>query len=74
MSRPAPCRACSIGQRLSTLSFAVFAVLLSLAANDPAETPTRAVVLALCAALSGIAVFRFGIAALVARVLQVRRD
>jgi hypothetical protein len=59
-----PCRLCAAGQRLSTLSFAIFAAALVMAAMDPDETPLRQAVLALCAALSGLAVFRFPIARL----------
>lgn len=72
MPRQTQCRACTLGQRLSTLTFAVFAVLLALASSDPDETPLRQGLLMACAALTGIAVFRFGVARLLARVLQPR--
>ncbi len=61
-----PCRICQTGQRISTASFAFFAVGLLMAAMDPAETPLRQAVLSLCAVLSGLAAARFPIARLVA--------
>jgi hypothetical protein len=67
------CRSCAQGQRLSTLTFAVFAALLAGAALDPGETPARQAALGLCAALAGLAVFRHAIARAVARNLQRRR-
>lgn len=72
-----PCTLCQQGQRLSTLTFAIFAVLLSLAAMDPAETDLRQSALAICAGLSWLAVFRFAIAGAVTRLarrLQPRRQ
>lgn len=67
---PQPCRLCQKGQRLATLTFALFAVLLGLAALDPADTLLRRSLFAVCAGLSALAVFRFVIAAIVARHLQ----
>ena len=61
---PKPCLICQTGQRLSTLAFAVFAIGLFVASNDPEETPIRQSLMMLCAALSGLAVFRFPIARL----------
>lgn len=69
----AECRACTHGQRLSTLTFAVFAALLAGAALDPAETPLRQAVLGLCAGLAALAAVRHGVARLVARHLQQAR-
>lgn len=66
------CRVCAAGQRLSTLAFAIFAAALTLAAMDPEETALRQAVLALCAGLSGLAVFRFPVARLVRRVTPGR--
>ena len=74
------CRVCAAGQRISTVVFAVFAVALAFAAMDPAETPLRQALLAGCAALSGVAVFRFPIARLAGwlmprrPVARTRRD
>jgi hypothetical protein len=62
-----PCRICETGQRISTLTFAVFALALAVAATDPAESILRQIALILCAGLSGLAVFRFQIARIVAR-------
>jgi hypothetical protein len=71
-SSSAPCRLCAAGQRISTLTFAIFAVALAVAALNPEETPLRQGGLALCAALSGLAVFRFPVARLAA-ALRPRR-
>lgn len=60
-----PCRLCQSGQRLSTLTFAIFAAGLAAASLDPAQGAGRQAVLALCAGLSALAVFRFAIARLV---------
>jgi hypothetical protein len=68
-----PCTLCQQGQRLSTLTFAIFAVLLALAAMDPDETALRRGALALCAGLSGLAVFRFAVAASLTRALRLAR-
>lgn len=69
----AECRACAHGQRLSTLTFAVFAALLAGAALDPAETSLRQALLGFCAGLAALAAIRHVIAGLVARQLQHRR-
>ena len=68
-----PCRICQTGQRISTVVFGVFACALSAAAADPDETPARQLILALCAAMSGLAVFRFPIARMVQWRLVRRR-
>lgn len=67
---PEPCRLCQQGRRITTLTFALFAVLLSLAALDPEKTLLYRSLMYVCAGLSGIAVFRFAIASVVARHLQ----
>ena len=67
-----PCRICAAGQRISTVTFAIFAAGLALAAMDPTETLLRQTLLALCAGLSGLAVFRFPIARLVVWMTQRR--
>ena len=64
-----PCRICAAGQRLSTLAFAIFAAALALAAMDPDETALRRTLLAICARMSGLAVFRFPIARLAALLM-----
>lgn len=66
------CRVCAAGQRISTVVFAIFAAALALAAMDPAETALRQALLAVCATLSGLAVFRFPIARLTARLRHAR--
>ena len=65
-----PCRLCQNGQRISTLTFAIFAVLLSMAAMDPGETAGRSLLFAVCAMLSGLAVIRFQLAAMAGRVVR----
>jgi hypothetical protein len=55
---------------MSTLSFAIFAAALAVAAMDPAETPLRQGLLAMCAGLSGLAVFRFPIARLARHITR----
>lgn len=70
---PDECATCSAGQRLSTLTFAVFAALLAGGALDPDETTLRQGALGICAALSALAVFRHPVGALVARRLQRKR-
>jgi VIT1/CCC1 family predicted Fe2+/Mn2+ transporter len=74
MTKPhQPCRICQAGQRISTAVFAIFAVLLALAAMDPAETPLRQMALSLCASLSALAVLRFPIARLVSQLRPTRK-
>jgi hypothetical protein len=61
-----PCRLCQTGQRISTATFAFFAVALFMASAEPDQTALRQALLAACAVLSGVAVFRFPIARLLA--------
>jgi hypothetical protein len=70
---PKPCRVCQTGQRLSDVTFAVFAIGLLAAASDPEETALRQILLTLCAGLSGLAVFRFPLARLATWHLARRR-
>jgi hypothetical protein len=67
-----PCRICQTGQRISTATFAFFAVALFLASVEPDQSALRQALLAVCAVLSGVAVFRFPIARLVAGRLTSR--
>lgn len=57
-----PCRICQTGQRISTATFAFFALALLMASFEPDQSALRQGMLALCAVLSGLAVFRFAIA------------
>lgn len=59
------CRICQAGQRISTATFAFFAVALLMASFEPDQSVLRQGMLAVCAMLSGLAVFRFSIARLV---------
>lgn len=67
-----PCRACQIGQRLSTLAFAIFAVALMLARLDPALSDWQRHGLTLCAALCALAVIRNPLAWLAERLFSPR--
>ncbi len=68
-----PCRICQTGQRISTATFAFFAVALMMAAADPDQTALKQTLMAACAFLSGVAVFRFPIARLVGSRMSRRR-
>lgn len=68
-----PCRACQIGQRLSTLAFAIFAVALTLARLDPVLSDWQRHGLTLCAALCALAALRNPLAWLAERLLSPRR-
>ncbi|MGP9805039.1 hypothetical protein [Paracoccus sp. NSM] len=68
-----PCRACQIGQRLSTLAFAIFAVALMLARLDPALSDWQRHGLTICAALCALAVIRNPLAWLAERLFSPRR-
>lgn len=66
---PRDCRVCTIGQRLSTLGFAIFAVALMAARLDPTLGPLQRTGLAVCALLCALAVFRNPISWVAARVM-----
>lgn len=68
-TNPRDCRVCTMGQRLSTLGFAIFAVALLVARLDPMLSPLQRTGLAICALLCAIAVFRNPISWVAARVL-----
>ena len=69
-----PCAVCSAGQAISTFRFALFALLLALAAQDADQEPWRRLALWLCATVSALAVIRFPLARLLARRLQGRNQ
>jgi hypothetical protein len=71
--RSQPCLSCGASQRLSTLTFAIFAALLAGGALDPAVAGPRQAALGLCALLATVAVFRHPLGRIVARMLQHRR-
>nr|WP_111299269.1 hypothetical protein [Paracoccus saliphilus] len=68
-TNPRDCRVCTMGQRLSTLGFAIFAVALMVARLDPTLGPLQRTGLAVCALLCAVAVFRNPISWLAGRVM-----
>ncbi|MGZ3217071.1 hypothetical protein [Paracoccus sp. T5] len=68
-TNPRDCRVCTMGQRLSTLGFAIFAVALMVARLDPMLSHLQRTGLAVCALLCAIAVFRNPISWVAGRVM-----